>query len=257
MTEILTEALAPGDMTVPLRESAQPDSSAEPVLPEEKLQQIAREKELLADFEAGNKEAFGELYRIHEKDIRYQAYRKVDTNDAEDLVQSVFMRALDGLQKDQLKDTHRGIGPWLGKIAQNLAKDYYRKNASQPSFYDFDDLELGRSGNNSDLIRVMPVAEDIADSVVRQLTLDELMHQVEAITGRDKTEAVVAQDLLGMSSEEAAAFVSENDPEHENAVTPGAMRSRLFRSHSALREESNTKILSCIVDYDIAAKYTR
>ena len=75
---------------------------------------------------AGDTEAFGELVRRYERNIRAcLVIRLKNPHDAEDLAQDTFITAF---QKLEDFDTKLPLGPWLRGIAFNLLRNYQKKN---------------------------------------------------------------------------------------------------------------------------------
>jgi RNA polymerase sigma-70 factor (ECF subfamily) len=71
----------------------------------------------------GDRAAFGLLYDRYARMVHGLLLARVDVDDAEDLVQDVFVIALRRLST--LREP-RNIGAWLAAIARNLANDHYR-----------------------------------------------------------------------------------------------------------------------------------
>lgn len=91
------------------------------------VQDRSEERALVQGAQAGDRRAFRGLYDLHAKSV----YRVVlmpllrDTHLAEDLLADTFVRALERI--DRFTWQGRGMGPWLMRIAKNLALDYLRK----------------------------------------------------------------------------------------------------------------------------------
>ncbi len=83
------------------------------------------ESRLIQKSSAGDAEAFGELYEIHLNAIyQYIYYRVSNRQDAEDLTESVFLKAWQAMG-----DFEQGNVPfraWLYRIAHNSVIDHYR-----------------------------------------------------------------------------------------------------------------------------------
>lgn len=76
----------------------------------------------------GDSEAFGILYEVYVGKIyNYIYYRVGNVNDAEDLTERVFLRALRHIKTYR----HRGLpfSAWLYRIAHNLVANWYRDNS--------------------------------------------------------------------------------------------------------------------------------
>lgn len=82
------------------------------------------EADLVAKARSGNLFAFEEIVRRHERRVYAVAYRIVRRHDvADDVVQEAFLRAYRSLDRF---DTARPFGPWIARIAANLALSHMR-----------------------------------------------------------------------------------------------------------------------------------
>ncbi|MDQ6700001.1 MAG: sigma-70 family RNA polymerase sigma factor, partial [Acidobacteriota bacterium] len=72
----------------------------------------------------GNRAAFGELYGRYQRMVHGILLAHVSYTDAEDLMQTVFMQAMQRLPA--LRETE-AFGGWLAAIARNLANDHHRR----------------------------------------------------------------------------------------------------------------------------------
>jgi RNA polymerase sigma-70 factor (ECF subfamily) len=73
---------------------------------------------------AGDREAFGELYRRYGPMVHGICLARVPPQDARDLVQEVFIQALRRL--GQLRDD-AAFGGWLAALARHAAADFHRR----------------------------------------------------------------------------------------------------------------------------------
>ncbi len=79
---------------------------------------------LLDRHAAGDREAFDELVRKHQKPLYAMLYRMVsDQDDAADLLQKTFVKAFTGVGGFERRSSFK---TWLYQIAINLAKNVYR-----------------------------------------------------------------------------------------------------------------------------------
>ena len=72
----------------------------------------------------GDRAAFGALYERYKPMVHGILLAHVPYADAEDLMQTVFVQAMERLHT--LRDAE-AFGGWLAAIARNLAADYYRR----------------------------------------------------------------------------------------------------------------------------------
>ncbi len=82
------------------------------------------EAELVRASKAGDRLAFGQLYERYARMVHGILLAHVSYTDAEDLLQDVFLRALE--QLESLRDP-AAFGGWLSAIARRAAADLHRK----------------------------------------------------------------------------------------------------------------------------------
>lgn len=82
---------------------------------------------LIKSAAGGDQKAFGDLYeRYLEPIYRYVYYRVATAEEAEDLTETIFLRAWENLRQDPSVDI-RNFRAWLYRIAHNLTVDHHRK----------------------------------------------------------------------------------------------------------------------------------
>ncbi len=83
-------------------------------------------EELVLSAQRGNKDAFTLIYREYVHPVYRYIYVRVGnhTEQAEDLTQEVFLRALKNI--GQYRDNGKTFAGWLFRIAHNLVIDHYR-----------------------------------------------------------------------------------------------------------------------------------
>lgn len=72
----------------------------------------------------GDRAAFGQLYQRHKRMVHGVLLAHVPYADAEDLMQAVFVKALQGLPRLRAAEA---FGGWLAAMARNLATDHHRQ----------------------------------------------------------------------------------------------------------------------------------
>ena len=133
------------------------------------------EPRLLARIKDGEKEAFAELVRLHQRKIFTLAYGFFrDRDDALEIVQETFMRVYEKI--GSYRPDH-SLQSWIYRLARNLCVDYYRKHAKKrkledgfgyvPTYFSLVDVE---GGHNFDITRTI-----LADLPV---------HQADEVLGR-------------------------------------------------------------------------
>jgi RNA polymerase sigma-70 factor (ECF subfamily) len=79
--------------------------------------------ELIAAARAGDRDAFGHLYARYARMVHGIALTRLGSQDADDVVQEVFVRAMEQLRT--LRDLH-AFGGWLAAIARHVIVDTVR-----------------------------------------------------------------------------------------------------------------------------------
>ena len=83
-----------------------------------------RVEKLSASAATGDRDAFGSLYDRYHRELLTYARRRVPTlEDAEDLVEHAFYKALRSIPR---KDPRSPFNVWLFHITKNLITDFYR-----------------------------------------------------------------------------------------------------------------------------------
>jgi RNA polymerase sigma-70 factor (ECF subfamily) len=96
---------------------------------------------LLDRYAAGDREAFDELVRKHQKPLYSLLYRMVsNADDAADILQKTFIKAFTGIGGFERRSSFR---TWLYQIAINLAKNLYR-DRSRAAQVSLDDVVIRR-----------------------------------------------------------------------------------------------------------------
>jgi RNA polymerase sigma-70 factor (ECF subfamily) len=168
-------------------------------------------RRLVEASQAGDPEAFGALFdEYHGPVYRYVAAR-VGPNDAEDLAQLVFVKALEALPRYE----SRGVpfGGWLFKLARNVVIDHVRTRRDLAPL---------------DLLVERPHPDDGPDelAVLRQ-ELDSVAHSLRRLTPEQR-EAIELRFFAGLSAKEAAVAMNRQE---------GTIRGLQFRAIAALRRD--------------------
>lgn len=106
------------------------------------------ERKLVEAAQNGDKRAFGQLIRLHQKRLFRYIYGLLNSFDAtEDIVQEAFVKAYDNITTFR---TEYAFYPWLSTIARNLAYNYIHREEKKESLdnlqdkgYDPQSAELG------------------------------------------------------------------------------------------------------------------
>ena len=80
---------------------------------------------------AGDNNAFNEIYeQFSRKILKYIRLKVQNNQEAEDILQEVFIKAYNGMPKLGMEDLH--FSAWLYRIASNTINDYFRKKYRTP-----------------------------------------------------------------------------------------------------------------------------
>lgn len=151
--------------------------------------------ELIKIAQAGNAEAFGEIYNRYAQSIfRYLYAHLNERQDAEDLMADVFLRTWQALPEYQRR---KGVPfyVFLYRIARNRLIDYYRRNEVRKL-----DVTLDKTlGENQEPLQT--ATEDIEHSIVHHF-LEKLREDYRTV--------ISLRFLSGLSPEETAAVMDKS-----------------------------------------------
>jgi RNA polymerase sigma-70 factor (ECF subfamily) len=166
------------------------------------------EQQLVQRAQAGEAEAFTELYRRHSPAVyRYCLFRVRDAVAAEDLVSEVFLRAVEGLPR--YVDRGAPLAAWLFRIAHDRVVDHHRRAANRPAEALSDHLPDRQPGTEAQAIDRLEANR--LTELLAQLTEEQQM-------------VVQLRFIEGYSIEEAARLMEK---------TTGAIKAL---QHRALRQ---------------------
>ena len=95
-----------------------------------------KDEEVIKDILKGDKDAFGVLiYRFEKKLFRYINSFVYDINEAEDLMQIVFIKAYTNLNGFNF---NYKFSPWIYRIAHNEIVNYIKKKQRNKIIFDVD-----------------------------------------------------------------------------------------------------------------------
>jgi RNA polymerase sigma-70 factor (ECF subfamily) len=166
--------------------------------------------DLVTRARAGDREAFGELYRRYFGPIfRYLCVRVDRAEDAEDLAGTVFLRAYRSL--DRYREQGWPFSAFLYQVARNALVDHYRKPRPETELDQAEGLGTPMRGLDEEL--------EMAEQV-------RMVQQVMTGLSADYQEVIRLRVLLGLPTETVAQWMGRSE---------GAVRVMLFRALSALR----------------------
>ena len=167
----------------------------------------AADTALVRSAKDGNRAAFGALYERYKPMVHGILLGHVPYSDAEDLMQTVFMQAMQRLPG--LRDTD-AFGGWLAAITRNLACDYYRQ---RKNLVEIDKLDESRSGHT--------------DTYEAEVALEAIRRLPEAYR-----ETLMLRLVEGMTGPEIAARTN---------LTADSVRVNLCRGMKLLRAQLGDK----------------
>lgn len=153
--------------------------------------------DLVSMAQHGDSHAFSLLYQEYVRPIYQYIYMRVDKNteQAEDLTQEVFLKALDNLQKYRYRG--KPFTSWLFRIAHNLVIDYYR-HANK------------NHASHITETTVMVSEENPVSTVERSAELNELKKAIEKLPPQQK-EVISLRFISGLSIAETAEIIGKTD----------------------------------------------
>ena len=160
----------------------------------------------------GDADAFGEIFdHYHEPIYRYVASRVQRPSDAEDLTQSVFVKALEALPRYEVRGNP--FGGWLFRLARNAVIDFVRTR--------HDHLEL-------DVLQERSANQALPDEIlVARQQIDAVGIALTALT-EEQRDAIALRFFAGLSAREAAVAMGKQE---------GTVRGLQFRAIAALRRQ--------------------
>jgi len=124
----------------------------------------------------GDRGAFGELYARYARMVHGILLARVPPGDAEDLVQDVFVSALERLRGLRSAEAFRG---WLAAIARNRAVDYHRGARHRAPFDEEAERRHGSNGSDAGALMILNSIRSLPEAYRETLVL----RLVEGLTG--------------------------------------------------------------------------
>lgn len=102
------------------------------------VKEAAEVNKLVNKAKSGDSDAFGQLYdSFAQRIFRYIRLKVQNRQEAEDVLQEVFVKAYNGLAKLETRDLN--FNAWLYRIASNSINDYFRKKYRTPEIIGMDE----------------------------------------------------------------------------------------------------------------------
>lgn len=161
----------------------------------------------------GDQEAFARLYDLFIDPIYRYVYYRVNSADAEDLVETVFLKVWENIR--QYKAKKRSFSAWIFRVAHNLVVDHYR------SFKDktFEELNPQMPDQNRQHNPIKTV-QNVFDNEVLKKALSKLKKQYRDI--------ILYKFVNDLSNMEIAQILDRSE---------GSLRILQFRALKALKKE--------------------
>ena len=197
------------------------------------LLRLRSDDQLLALFRAGSDEAFGVIHdRYRQRLFAYvrQMLCAGPRQDAEDVLQDVFVRAYGALRAD---DRHVHLRAWLYRVAHNRCIDHLRRPVPPAA----DVFEVSRK----------PLHDPVEEAQRRE-DLAQLVHDVGRLPDHQRS-ALLMREIDGMSYVDLAGALD---------VTVPAVKSLLVRARIGLVEAAEARDADCAeIRRDLAESYDR
>lgn len=135
-----------------------------------------------------------ELYQNYRDKVeRYISARVSNAHDRADLLQQVFLRAIQALE--DYDPARSAPGTWLYTITRSTVTDYYRRCGRQPDFADFEELA-----------EVTAASAGAEEQVLTNEMLEALAAALEKLPERERS-IIIFRFYHGLSAQETAKRV--------------------------------------------------
>ncbi len=142
----------------------------------------------------GDKEAFGKLYDLFFESIYRYIFFRVPASEADDLCETVFIKAWMNLEKYEKRDVQ--FSAWIFRIAHNTIIDFRRQHRSLSAI---DESLEDKSENNAPKLTTQ-----------KNLMSREIRQAVEQLKDPYK-QVVTLKFLIGLSNPEIAEILGERE----------------------------------------------
>lgn len=187
----------------------------------------AEDNHLVESARQGDTEAFGQLVDRYHRRVYGVVYRMCGPNDAEDLTQEIFLKALTALRSFQFQG-NASFRTWLYRIAVNAAINELRRRKRRRQV-EGPSLDTPISTEDGMVERELP--DESAHTPEEEAERSELQHNVHTVLDRLKSQyriVLVLVDLEGLEYREAALVLR---------CPLGTLKSRVARAREAFARE--------------------
>ena len=179
---------------------------------------LANERQLVLQAQAGNSEAFGQLYDAYmERIYRFVYFRVEDQQTAEDITSQVFLKAWSNLDRFQFSRTP--YLAWLYTIAHNAVIDHYRTRKVNTAL---DDVQLSQPDHS----------EAVENEIDLTVEMQSVKSALQTLTD-DQQKVLTLKFIEGMSNNEIARHLGKRE---------GAIRALQMRGLQALAKQLEEKM---------------
>ena len=183
------------------------------------LLKLQGDERLVALIRDGHDHAFEVLFeRYHSRLLAFCRHMLRSTEDAEDVLQEVFVKAHAAMIAD---DRHINVRPWLYRIARNRCLNHLRRPV--PEGQDSMDVMVGENGVTT------------AERVQKREDFRALVADVQELPETQRT-ALLLREIDALSYEEIAETMDTTIP---------AVKSLLVRARMSLAEATHSRQLTC------------
>lgn len=178
---------------------------------------------LVRQFKAtGNAALFEALFRKYQNAIFRLVNNMVNGEDAYDVTQEVFLRALRSLQS--FKGDSK-FSTWLYTIAKNTCLNYIRDNKRNETFAGYS-LDQSVDPDDGGCVRQLPDPKSDIHHIVETRELQETVAKVLTTMTPEQRMLITLRDLEGLSYDEIAAITGYSDAN---------VKSKIHRSRLAFK----------------------
>jgi len=179
---------------------------------------LTNERQLVLQAQAGNSEAFGQLYDAYmERIYRFVYFRVEDQQTAEDITSQVFLKAWNNLDRFQFSRTP--YLAWLYTIAHNAVIDHYRTRKVTTAL---DDVQLSQPDHS----------EAVENDIDLTVEMQSVKSALQTLTD-DQQKVLTLKFIEGMSNNEIARHLGKRE---------GAIRALQMRGLQALAKQLEEKM---------------
>ncbi len=170
-------------------------------------------EELVLMSQKGDRDAFGKIYDILINPIYRYVYYRVRSVDAEDIVETVFLKVWENIH--QYRRKKHSFSSWVFRIAHNLVVDYYRSSPNNR----MDELNEQLPDVNREHNPIKKTQNALTKEILK-----------EAISNLKKTyqEIIIHKFINELSNSELAEILGKSE---------GSLRILQHRALKALRRE--------------------